>query len=76
MPRANVLVPFTGRQSANFQSNGAGLSTIELNVGDNCFDALQAQFVGKFKGLPVPIDVDTSMGEGGVTIIVGVKPAA
>lgn len=73
IPRANVLVPFLGRNSATFQSNGVGLVPIELSVGESCFDALLSSFTSKFKGLPVPIDVDTSMGEGGITVIIGVR---
>lgn len=76
MSRADILVPRQDRNSANYQSHGQGLSVVELSVGDAVFPELANQFNAKFKGLPVPIDLELSMDSNGRNMIVGVKNAA
>lgn len=73
MNRVIALIPSENRDTANYSLKSLGLRTVELEVGSNCYQALHDRFQQNFKGLPVPIDVETSMNGEGKTVITGVK---
>ncbi len=77
LPRANVSVPFQGRESPNYQVRGVGLSSVEMTVSDAFYSGLLKEFQAGFNGMPLAMDFETSMDYEGKNVLVGfAKPVA
>lgn len=74
MNRISVLQPFVETNASTFQSHGAGLSVVELSVGDNIFDDLEKHFRSRFKGSPVSIELETALDRDSRAVVIGYKP--
>jgi len=75
MPRATVLGDFIDVENSNFQSRGLGFNPVELSVSPAFSDSLHKYFADNFKGLPVSIDLVTSLDREGRNIITGFEKA-
>lgn len=75
MTRATVLMPFTDVENSNFQSRGEGFSAVELSVASTFSTQFQNHFNQSFKGVPVQLDLTTSLDREGRNIIVGFAAA-
>lgn len=76
MARALVLSPFVDTEASSFQSRGVGFSAVELSVNNAFATQFQNEFNRVFDGLPVEMDVSTSLDRDGRNVIFGfVKPA-
>jgi hypothetical protein len=71
MTRAVVLVPFRDVENSNFQSRGEGFSSVEMSVDTNFSTSFQNQFHTSFKGVPIQMDLTTSLDRESKNIIVG-----
>lgn len=76
MHRATVLTPFSERNTPNFQSNGSGLTAVELSVVDSVYPELEKHFQAGFKRNPIFVDLDTTLDGDGRMMITGFKPAS
>ncbi|NJA06331.1 hypothetical protein HC024_11470 [Methylococcaceae bacterium WWC4] len=70
---AEVLTPFQPSTAASSVLTGAGMDAVEVEVADNVYDLLFNTFTASFKGLPVPIDVETGLTRQSKLIVLGVK---
>lgn len=73
MTRLNVLVPFIDVDRETFQSHGTGLSTVELSVSSSCATAIQNSFNQSFQGMPIAMDLDTSLDQEGKNVVIGFR---
>lgn len=71
MTRALALVPFEDVENKNYQLRGQGFSAVELSVVGGFANALQAHFDTAFKGMPLEMELKTSMDKQGRNIITG-----
>lgn len=76
MPRANVLMPWRGRDTPNFKQIGTGLNQIEVAVDEKGFFDLSQAFAARSKGLPVPLECNTSYDDEGKLMILSVAEKA
>jgi hypothetical protein len=76
MTRALVLVPFSGTETANFQSRGDGFKAVELSVSSAFAEPLHNHWLSTFKGQPVVLDLSLSMDSEGKNIVTGFEKAA
>jgi hypothetical protein len=70
---AEVMTPFQASETANSKLTGVGLDCVEVQVSDSVFSTLSSAFSDRFKGLPVPLEVETGLSRGGKMIIIGIK---
>jgi hypothetical protein len=68
-----ILMPGENRTYPNRSVLETGLRPVNLSCSEQAFQSLQSIFREKFKGLPVPVDCETSMNAEGKTSIASVK---
>jgi hypothetical protein len=68
-----ILMPGESRSFPNRSVQEIGLRPVNLSCSEQAFQSLLAIFREKYKGLPVPVDCETSMNAEGKTSIASVK---